>query len=159
LLSGHYQVITLDLLGLGQSSIPGVAYTEEFFRQATSEFITKLDLRHVTLVGESIGGVLALTVSTELPDRVKRIVSLNPYDYRGDFGGSIRRSKNGWMVCLFTYLEATLSSRDLSLLQSCEVGYMTQHNFQRHADRVFSYRERDGYRGAEYSSLKIVKLG
>lgn len=58
----------------GQSSIPEVAYTEEYFRRATREFITKLDLKDVTLLGESIGGVLALTVSTELPDRVTRII-------------------------------------------------------------------------------------
>jgi pimeloyl-ACP methyl ester carboxylesterase len=59
-----------------------------------SEFVTKLDLRDVTLVGESIGGVLALTVAVDQPDRVRRVVSLNPYDYGESFGGGIRRSSH-----------------------------------------------------------------
>jgi len=45
LLSNHYQVIVLDMPGHGQSSITEVAYTEAYFRRATREFITKLNLK------------------------------------------------------------------------------------------------------------------
>jgi pimeloyl-ACP methyl ester carboxylesterase len=53
------------------------------------------------LVGESIGGVLALTVSPELPGRVARVYSLNPYDYGESFGRGMRRSRFGFIVALF----------------------------------------------------------
>jgi pimeloyl-ACP methyl ester carboxylesterase len=53
------------------------------------------------LVGESIGGVLALTASPELPGRVARVYSLNPYDYGESFGGGMRRSRFGFIVALF----------------------------------------------------------
>jgi pimeloyl-ACP methyl ester carboxylesterase len=80
-LKDHYRIYVLDLPGHGQSTILPVEYTEELFRKSVSEFITKLDLQDVTLVGESIGGVLALTVSTELHEKVSLVVSMNPYDY------------------------------------------------------------------------------
>lgn len=48
-----------------------------------------------------MSAALALTVSVDQPDRVKRVVSLNPYDYGETFGGGIRRSSNGWMVGMF----------------------------------------------------------
>lgn len=100
-LNGRYRVYALDLPGHGRSSLQPENYTEPLLRKAVSGFLTKLDLRDVTLVGESIGGVLALTVSVDQPDRVKRVVSLNPYDYGESFGGGIRRSRSGWMVGMF----------------------------------------------------------
>jgi pimeloyl-ACP methyl ester carboxylesterase len=44
----------------------------------------------VTLVGESIGAVIALTLAAQTNRRVARVIALNPYDY-GRWGG-IRRS-------------------------------------------------------------------
>lgn len=138
--------------GHGHSTIPSEAYTEEFFRQATSEFISKLDLRNATLVGESIGGVLALTVSTELPDRVKRIVSLNPYDYGEDFGGGIRRSKSGWMVGLFNIFgKHTIEPRFVTAAV-LEGGFYDATRLPEDLLTEFSLTgKRDGYRRAEYS--------
>ncbi len=155
LLSDQYDVIVLDLPGHGQSSISDVAYTEEYFRQATREFITKLDLKDVTLVGESIGGVLALTVSTELPDRVKRIISLNPYDYGEHFGGGIRRSKNGWMVGLFNIFGSyTLEPRFVTAAVM-RGGFYDAAQLPDELLTEFSQTgNRDGYRGAEYSVFK-----
>jgi pimeloyl-ACP methyl ester carboxylesterase len=52
-------------------------------RAAAVEFVETLDLRDVTLVGESMGGALALLASIELADRVKGVIAFNPYDYPG----------------------------------------------------------------------------
>ena len=52
-------------------------------RAAVKRLMTQLDLRDVTLLGESMGAVLALTTAADLPDRVRRVVAINPYDYRG----------------------------------------------------------------------------
>jgi pimeloyl-ACP methyl ester carboxylesterase len=40
-----------------------------------------LDLHDVTLAGESLGGALALSASTDLKNRVTRVAAFNPYDY------------------------------------------------------------------------------
>lgn len=158
LLSERYHVIALDLPGHGQSTIASEAYTEEFFRQAVSEFITKLDLKDATLVGESIGGVLALTVSTELPDRVKRIVSLNPYDYGEKFGGGIRRSRNGWMVGLFNIFGSYTFEPRFVTAAVMAGGFHDRTSLPEDLLTEFSLTgKRAGYRRAEYSVFKNWK--
>jgi len=42
----------------------------------------------VTLLGESMGAVLALTAAADLPERVRRVVAINPYDYQGGIARS-----------------------------------------------------------------------
>ena len=92
LLAKHYTVYALDLPGHGYSSIDTKAsYDEPYFRSAVIAFIEKLDLREVTLVGESIGAVLALTVASALPERIKFVVSSNTYDYDKRYADGVRR--------------------------------------------------------------------
>ncbi|MFZ3087367.1 MAG: alpha/beta fold hydrolase [Methylotenera sp.] len=92
LLAQHYTVYAIDLPGHGYSSIDTKAnYDEPYFRSAVIAFIKKLDLREATLVGESIGAVLALTVASALPERIKAVVSSNTYDYDTRYGDGVRR--------------------------------------------------------------------
>ncbi|PKO26833.1 MAG: alpha/beta hydrolase, partial [Betaproteobacteria bacterium HGW-Betaproteobacteria-5] len=91
-LAQHYTVYAIDLPGHGYSSIDTKAsYDEPYLRSAVVAFIEKLDLREVTLVGESIGAVLALTVASALPDRIKAVVSSNTYDYDTRYADGVRR--------------------------------------------------------------------
>ncbi len=91
-LAKHHTVYAIDLPGHGYSSIDTNAnYDEPYFRSAVIAFIEKLDLKEITLVGESIGGVLALTVASQLPNRIKQVVSSNPYDYDKKYGDGVRR--------------------------------------------------------------------
>jgi len=91
-LGGHFTVYAIDLPGHGHASIDTSAhYDEPYFRSAVIAFIEKLDLNNVTLVGESIGAVLALTVASQLPDRVKKVISSNTYDYDQRYGDGVRR--------------------------------------------------------------------
>ena len=84
LVQQRYTVYALDLPGMGYSQIvPGASYQEPAMRAAVERLITQLDLRDVTLLGESMGAVLALTTAPDLPDRVRRVVAINPYDYTG----------------------------------------------------------------------------
>ncbi|TWB02353.1 alpha/beta fold hydrolase [Bradyrhizobium stylosanthis] len=92
LLAGSHTVYAIDLPGHGHSPIdPSASFDEPYFRRAVIRFIEELDLSNVTLVGESIGGALALTVAASLPQRVKRVVAINPYDYETRYGDGIRR--------------------------------------------------------------------
>jgi pimeloyl-ACP methyl ester carboxylesterase len=84
LVQQRYTVYALDLPGMGYSEIvPGASYEEPAMRAAVQRLLTQLDLRDVTLLGESMGAVLALTTAGDLPDRVRRVVAVNPYDYAG----------------------------------------------------------------------------
>ena len=92
LLAKHYTVYAIDLPGHGYSSIDTKAsYDEPYFRSAVMAFIDKLDLQEVTLVGESIGAVLALTVASVLPNRIKAVVASNTYDYDTRYADGVRR--------------------------------------------------------------------
>jgi pimeloyl-ACP methyl ester carboxylesterase len=89
LVQERYTLYALDLPGMGYSQIvPGASYQEPAMRTAVKELVTRLDLRDVTLVGESMGAVLALTTAADLPGRVRRVVAINPYDYAGGIARS-----------------------------------------------------------------------
>jgi pimeloyl-ACP methyl ester carboxylesterase len=84
LVQQHYTVYALDLPGMGYSEIvPGASYEEPAMRTAVTRLLTQLDLHDVTILGESMGATLALTAAADLPERIRRVVAVNPYDYRG----------------------------------------------------------------------------
>jgi pimeloyl-ACP methyl ester carboxylesterase len=91
-LAKSYTVYAIDLPGHGHSPIDPLArFDEPYLRQGVIGFIEKLNLTGVALVGESIGGALALTVAAAIPQRVERVFAINPYDYEIRYGDGIRR--------------------------------------------------------------------
>jgi pimeloyl-ACP methyl ester carboxylesterase len=92
ILAQKYTVYAVDLPGHGHSPIdPAAPFDEPYMRSGIVGFLETLDLRDVTLVGESIGAVLALTAAAEVPDRIRAVYALNTYDYETRFGDGIRR--------------------------------------------------------------------
>lgn len=89
-LARHHRVYALDYPGHGWSDIPAAEYSPELFVQAVGRFLDRLDVRDATLVGESIGGSVALLLAARKHPRVRRVVAINPYDY--DRGRGLRRS-------------------------------------------------------------------
>ncbi|OZC59737.1 alpha/beta hydrolase [Rhodococcus sp. 06-621-2] len=84
LIVDHYSVYALDLPGMGYSDIvAGASYDEPAMRRGVQRLLDGLDLQDVTIVGESMGAVLGLTTAVHRPERVRRVVAVNPYDYRG----------------------------------------------------------------------------
>jgi pimeloyl-ACP methyl ester carboxylesterase len=75
-----YTLYALDLPGMGYSQVvPEASYAEPAMRAAVKRLVTQLDLRDVTLLGEPMGAVLALTTAVDLPDRIQRLVAINTY--------------------------------------------------------------------------------
>jgi len=92
ILAGSHTVYAIDLPGHGHSPIdPRARFDEPYLRHGVISFIEALNLNHVTLAGESIGGALALTVAATIPQRIERVFAINPYDYETRFGDGIRR--------------------------------------------------------------------
>jgi pimeloyl-ACP methyl ester carboxylesterase len=89
LVQRRYTVYALDLPGMGYSEIvPGASYEEPAMRAAVKRLISDLDLHDVTLLGESMGATLALTAAADLPGRIRQVVAVNAYDYRGGIARS-----------------------------------------------------------------------
>ena len=92
LLADNFTVYAVDMPGHGRSPIDHAApYDEPYLRQGIIQFIERLDLRDVTLVGESIGAVLALTVAAAVPQRIRSVFALNTYDYETRYADGLRR--------------------------------------------------------------------
>jgi len=92
ILAKSYTVYAIDLPGHGHSPIdPHARFDEPYLRSGVIGFIETLGLDEVTLVGESIGAALVLTVAATIPQRIKRVFAINPYDYETRFGDGIRR--------------------------------------------------------------------
>jgi pimeloyl-ACP methyl ester carboxylesterase len=92
LLAEKFTVYAVDLPGHGFSSVDTAQkYDEPYLRWGIVEFLKSLDLRDVTMMGESIGAVIALTVASEVPARIKAVYAFNPYDYETRYGDGIRR--------------------------------------------------------------------
>jgi haloalkane dehalogenase len=78
-LKARNRVIAPDLIGFGRSDKPADKsdYTFAMHRDALAAFIKSLDLRNITLVCQDWGGLLGLTVATELAERFARLVVMN----------------------------------------------------------------------------------
>lgn len=73
----RYRVIGLDLPGAGYSDKPDIAYNPDFLAGIVEAFIAKLGLRRVTLIGLSMGGLIAVKTALRLPDRISRLVLID----------------------------------------------------------------------------------
>jgi pimeloyl-ACP methyl ester carboxylesterase len=88
--TSRMEVVAIDLPGHGESTAPRVDYAAAFFTDTTERLLDALDLSGAVIVGESIGGAIALGIAARQNPRVSQVVALNPYDYAR--WGGIRRS-------------------------------------------------------------------
>jgi pimeloyl-ACP methyl ester carboxylesterase len=78
-LAGSFRVIAMDLPGFGDSDKPlGAAYDPRFFARAVVDLLDALELERADLIGNSLGGRVALEVGLQDPERVRRLVLLAP---------------------------------------------------------------------------------
>lgn len=83
-LAGNWHVVALDLPGHGQSARPARRLTSHYLATAVGRTIEQLDLRDVVLVGHSMGAMVALVVADRWPERVRRVVAVNPAGFAFD---------------------------------------------------------------------------
>jgi pimeloyl-ACP methyl ester carboxylesterase/nitrite reductase/ring-hydroxylating ferredoxin subunit len=74
-LSERFRVLAPDVLGFGYTDRPaGVRYHLEAWTEHLIGFLDALGLDRVSLVGNSFGGALALSIATRAPERVDKLV-------------------------------------------------------------------------------------
>lgn len=74
-----FRAIVPDLLGYGLSSKPDIPqYDLDFFVAGVKGLVDALGLRRVTLLGNSLGGAVALGYALAYPDEVSRLVLMAP---------------------------------------------------------------------------------
>jgi pimeloyl-ACP methyl ester carboxylesterase len=75
--SQKFRIITIDLLGHGETECMGYVHSMENNADAVHEVLTELRLRKAIFVGHSMGGYIALAFAELYPDAVKGLVLLN----------------------------------------------------------------------------------
>jgi len=74
LIKKNYSMYFLDLPGFGQSQVPNTVYDVDDYKKIVSEFIKKLGLKNINLIGHSFGGRITIKLAAENPDFLEKIV-------------------------------------------------------------------------------------
>jgi pimeloyl-ACP methyl ester carboxylesterase len=74
LLAEHFQVITFDNRGVGQSDKPAGPYTAQMLAQDTVGLLDALKIEKAVIVGHSMGGFIAQAMALDFPQRVEKLI-------------------------------------------------------------------------------------
>lgn len=83
--SNGFRVIATDQIGFGKSSKPNIHYSFHALAANTKKLLDTLGVKEVTVVGHSMGGMLATRFALMYPETATRLVLENPIgleDYR-----------------------------------------------------------------------------
>jgi len=74
LLSPHFRCIAIDLPGHGESRATSASGRMSDYAASVREFITKMNLHDLTLVGHSMGGQIAIILSLQMSATVTKLI-------------------------------------------------------------------------------------
>ncbi|WP_216901683.1 alpha/beta fold hydrolase [Synechococcus sp. CCY 9618] len=73
-LAEHHKVYALDWVGSGKSDKPNATYTLDDISQFIIRFMDLVGMPHASLIAGSVGGMLALKIALQCPNRVDKLV-------------------------------------------------------------------------------------
>ncbi|MEJ2678080.1 MAG: alpha/beta hydrolase [Gemmatimonadota bacterium] len=98
-LAEHYRVIAVDLPGYGRSEKSGAySYSLSFQAATLRKLIQELGLQHVTMVGQSMGGQIAMVAALEYPDAIDRLILVDPAGIETFGPGEARWLRNVYSI-------------------------------------------------------------
>ena len=86
----NFRMISIDFPGQGISDNPNQTISSTYFAKITDEFIKKLDLKNLIIIGNSIGGATAIRIASNNAN-IRMLVLANPAGL----------DKKGWLAPLF----------------------------------------------------------
>jgi pimeloyl-ACP methyl ester carboxylesterase len=89
-LSAHHRVLAPDLVGHGLSAKPRGDYSLGAFAVWLRDFLDELGINRVTLVGQSLGGGVAMQFVHQHPDYVERLVLISSGGLGPEVGWTLR---------------------------------------------------------------------
>jgi len=93
-LADTYRTYALDFWGFGDTDKPGNRYSIDDYVRQLSDFLDGLGIARISLVGHSLGGVVALRVALECPQRVDKLVLVDTPVYGDGLAGTLRMPRN-----------------------------------------------------------------
>ena len=85
LTAAGYRVIVPDQLGFGKSAKPEIDYSFDLLARNTVHLLDQLQVKQAVILGHSMGGMLAVRLARNYPERVSHLVLEDPIgleDYR-----------------------------------------------------------------------------
>ena len=104
--ASKYRVVALDLAGHGNSGSNRSHWTLDAFGEDVKAVADELNLERMVLIGNSMGGPVALQVATIMPERVMGIVGVDALHDAGaqrseeTMADADRRFPQGFQQCL-----------------------------------------------------------
>jgi pimeloyl-ACP methyl ester carboxylesterase len=99
-IAARHRVIALDLKGYGASDKPRGDYGFDAQAEIVLRLMDKLSIQTATVIGNSMGGAIALRMAARWPERVTRLVLLGPVAYSSHPRSKLAHSligSTGWL--------------------------------------------------------------
>ncbi len=93
-LAENYRTYALDFWGFGDSDKPGDCYSIGDYTQLVEDFLDDMGIPRTTLVGHSLGGVVALHVALERAQRVEKLVLVDTPVHGAGLSVSLKLARN-----------------------------------------------------------------
>jgi pimeloyl-ACP methyl ester carboxylesterase len=77
-LAREHRVFAVDIVGFGRTDKPEVVYTFQLGADFVLDFMNAMGIDRASLVGNSMGGAISMTVAAQAPERVKKVVLVGP---------------------------------------------------------------------------------
>lgn len=130
-LSRYYRCIAMDLPGYGKSSYGEYAFGMSFFANQLREFIQKLGLEKVVLVGHSMGGQIAITYALQDPAPLEKLVLIAPAGIE-----TFSETEKSWFQMVYTP-EVVKNTPPEQIRRNFQLNF-----FEWPADAEFMYEDR-----------------
>jgi pimeloyl-ACP methyl ester carboxylesterase len=89
-LAQHHRVYAFDMVGSGKTDYPEASYTLAYQAEFLAGFMAALEIESATLIGNSMGGGVALEFTRWYPDRVDKLILVDSMGFGREINLGIR---------------------------------------------------------------------
>jgi len=93
-LADAYRTYAMDFWGFGDSDKPGNCYTVEDYVHMVGDFLDSLGIAKASLIGHALGGVVALRMALEQPQRVDKLALIDTPVHGGGLSTAVKMVRN-----------------------------------------------------------------
>lgn len=102
-LARQHRVYVPDLVGFGRSDKPGPSFSPFDYTPFLDDFMNLLKIERVSLVGQSLGGGIALRYALQFPQKVNKLVLVDSAGLGKEVIWTLRLMSLPWVGELFSY--------------------------------------------------------
>lgn len=128
-----HRAIALDLPGFGASPMPSWSIEMSAYARLIGDFCEKLGIAGATLVGNSMGGLLAVEVATADPARFERLVLVSAAGIINTWNPQLRATATAWA---WKELGPTFANRGRAIVSRRRARELVFRSFVRYPNRL-----------------------